>query len=394
LKSERMKIFVLGLPHTKTLDPETTPFLTCAFTNKVWTLCKMMTERGHEVVHLGTGGSKPICTEQVDVVPESSWKKIYGKRKPTDFYDISEDGEKKAYVDLFARNARRAILERSGPDWTSIVCVTWGGCQWRAVEGVNQFAVESGVGYPNASAKYRAYESYAWLHTHLGVNKQLNGDSWYWTVIPLAVDPNLYGPVTSKKCDYALYLGRIIDSKGVGVACQVARHLKIPLKIVGQGDPGPYLGPGVTYQGPVGCEERRMLLRSAKMLFVPTRYVEPFGGVAVDASMSGCPVVSSDWGAFPETVLHGVTGYRCRTLDHFVWAAQNIGRIDPKTCRRWAEDNFGLDRVALMYEEFFRMVLDVNKDASHDGWKTLRPGRRELGWLEKYYPGEPEKPRR
>jgi hypothetical protein len=85
-------------------------------------------------------------------------------------------------------------------------------------------------------------------------------------------------------------------------------------------------------------------------------------------------------------VLHGLTGYRCRSLDHFVWAARNVGEIDPATCRRWAEDNFSLARVALQYEEFFRMVLDVKKDDSHDGWKTLRPGREELGWLEKYYP--------
>jgi hypothetical protein len=383
---EKMKIFVLGLPHTKTLDSRTSPFLTCAFTNKVWTLCKMMTERGHHVVHLGTGGSKPICTEQVDVVPEEAWHKIYGRRKPTDFYDISEDGEKAPYMALFAANARAAILERCGPDWTSIVCVPWGGVQWRAVEGVRQFVVESGIGYPYASAKYRVYESHAWLNFHLGRANMTGGDAWYWPVVPLAVDPSLFGPATDEKSNYALYLGRITESKGVGVACQVARHLGVPLKIVGQGDPGPYLGPGVTYQGPVGCEERRKLLRRARMLLAPTRYVEPFGGVAVDAAMSGCPVISTDWGAFPETVLHGVTGFRCRTLDQFLRAARRIDRIDPAACRRWAEDNFSLARISLMYEEFFRMVLDVRRDDTHDGWNTIHPGDRDLGWLERYYP--------
>jgi hypothetical protein len=385
-RAGRMKIFVLGLPHTKTLDSRTSPFLTCAFTNKVWTLCKMMTERGHDVVHLGTGGSKPICTEQVDVVPEEAWHKIYGSRKPTDFYDISEDGEKAPYMALFAANARKAILERCGSDWSSIVCVPWGGVQWKAVQGLRQFVVESGIGYPEASAQYRVYESYAWLNFHLGKAGMAGGDTWYWPVVPLAVDPSLFGPVTEKKGDYALYLGRILESKGVGIACQVARHLKVPLKIVGQGDPGPFLGPGVTYQGPVGCEERRELLRRAKFMMAPTRYVEPFGGVVVDAAMSGCPVITTDWGAFPENVVHGVTGYRCRTLDQFVEAAGNIGRIAPSACRRWAEDNFSLARISLMYEEFFRMVLDVRKDATHDGWETLLPGRANLAWLEKYYP--------
>lgn len=402
MSSHRQKVFVLGLPHTQTLDPRTTPFLTCAFTNKVWTLCRMLHERGYHVVHLGTGGSAPLCSEQVDVVTREEWANTYGKRKPTDFYDISEDGARKAYVAKFAAAARRAILERCGPDWTSIVCITWGGCQWRAVDGLAQFVVETGVGYPNAAAEYRAYESYAWMNFHLGKDGNSGGDVWYWTVIPLAVDPSLYGPVTTLKRDYFLYLGRILDSKGVRVACQVARELRVPLKIVGQGDPKPYLEPGVTYQGPVGAEERRKLLREARLLLAPTRYVEPFGGVAVDAAMSGCPVITTDWGAFPETVLHGVTGYRCRTLDQFVWAARNIGRVDPRVCREWAEANFGLDRVALMYDEFFQMILDRRKDSlypgsrrlrpagesrlDHEGWYTRRPGRTELGWLEKYYP--------
>jgi glycosyltransferase involved in cell wall biosynthesis len=385
-RPDKMKIFVLGLPHTKTLDPRTSPFLTCAFTTKVWNLCRMMTEQGHEVVHLGTGGSKPICTENVDVVPEGEWRKLYGDRKPTDFYTFSEDGEAKPYYDLFASNAKKAILERASRDWSSIVCITWGGCQWRAVEGVRQLVVESGVGYPKAYAKYRAYESYAWMNMHLGSDQKFGGDEWYWTVVPNAFDPALFGPVTRKKSDYFLYVGRLIDSKGVGVACQVARHLGVTLKLVGQGDPAPYLGSGVTYQGPADAETRRELMRHARAMFVPTRYVEPFGGVAVEAALSGCPTITTDWGVFPETVLHGLTGYRCRTLDHFVWAAKNVGKIDPSTCRKWAEDNFSLQRVATMYEEFFQSVLDLDKREGRDGWNTQRPGRRDLGWLEKYYP--------
>ena len=381
-----MKIFVLGLPHTKTLDPRTSPFTTCAFTTKVWNLCRMMTERGHEVVHLGTEGSKPPCTEHVDVVSDSEWRVLYGERKSTEFYEISEGGKFKPYLDSFGDATREAILDRCGEDWSSIVCITWGGCQWRAVEGVSQFVVESGIGYPHAHARYRVYESHAWMNFHLGRDNKPGGDEWYWAVVPNAFDPSLFGPICRKKDDYFLYIGRIIDSKGVGIACQVARQLGVPLQLVGQGDASPYLGPGVTYQGPAGAEERRELMRHARATFVPTRYVEPFGGVAVEAALSGCPTITTDWGVFPETVLHGLTGYRCRTLDHFVWAARNIGNIDPGTCRRWAEDNFSLERVALSYEEYFQSVLDLRKDDGHDGWATQRPGRRDLAWLERYYP--------
>ncbi len=113
-------------------------------------------------------------------------------------------------------------------------------------------------------------------------------------------------------------------------------------------------------------------------------FLEPFCGSATEAHFSGTPVISTDWGAFAENNLHGITGYRCRTFEQFTWAVQNIDKISPQACRHWAVSNFSMERVSEMYEEFFWSIMNV---ANGNGWYELMPERSHLSWLFKSYPG-------
>lgn len=278
-----MRIFVFGVPHTQTR----TEFNTCAFTMKAWNLCRMMHDRGHEVIHLGVGGSNPVCSKNVEVVPESLWRELYGHPGKNQ-YTIDSGGKYAPLHQMFAENSRKAIMELGGDPYSSIVACTWGGAQQIATfnPDVPQLVVESGIGYRYTFAKYRVFESYAWLHMHWGKDNRFHGDGWYDVVIPNAFDPDMFKPVPpSEKENYFLYLGRLNDDKGIGIAVDITKRLGIPLKIAGQGDPTRFLLPHVEYLGPLGIEERNKVLAKAKCVVAATRYVEPFCGVNVEAQM-------------------------------------------------------------------------------------------------------------
>jgi glycosyltransferase involved in cell wall biosynthesis len=368
-----MRVFVLGLPHTLT----TREFCSCAYTMKVWNLCRMMIDRGHEVIHFGNDGSDPVCSEHVTVATHDAWSAVY-RHPGTDYFDVAVDTpEKQRFHQDFASTLELEIRRRLHGHYDTIICVPWGGPQRDAVLPFAQraFIVESGIGYLHSWADFRVFESYAWLHTTLGREGLVQGQKWYWPVIPNAYDVSMFD-FRVRKDSYFLYLGRLTRDKGVGLAVDIARRVGRRLILAGQGDPSPYLATHVEYVGPVGIEQRRTLLSGAAALLCPTYYIEPFGGVNVEAQLSGTPVIATDFGAFTETVLHGVTGFRCRTMEQFEFAARHVETIDPHACRAWAM-SFSLERVGLMYEEYFRMLFDL----AGDGFYAARPSRRDLDWL-------------
>jgi glycosyltransferase involved in cell wall biosynthesis len=371
-----MRFHILGLPHTVT-SPE---YNACAYTQKVLKFGRMMTDRGHEVIHYGHEDSNLQCTEHVTVITNRDWQQAYGDydwRKNFFKYDIKDH----AYQTFYTNAIREVGLRKKKNDF---ILPFWGsGVRPVCDAHPDMICVEPGIGYAGGHfARWKIFESYAILHAYYGIQSVGTcRQDWYDAVIPNYFDPKDF-TYSDRKDDYFLFLGRVYDGKGVNVAIQVTEKIGAKLVIAGQNPDNRSFPPHVEFVGYADIKKRRQLMSRARAAFVASQYIEPFGGVQIEMLLSGTPTITTDWGSFVENNIHGVTGYRCRTFDQFCWAARNIDKIKSRACRQWAE-NFSLDRVAPMYEEYFQMVLDVH---GQQGWYEPHPERKNLDWLKKDYP--------
>ncbi len=347
-----MRFHLLGLPHTVTSKE----FNACAYTQKVVKFGKMMKARGHEIIHYGHEDSDLICDEHVTVLTNDDFKKSYGSHdwRKTFFKFNTQDH---AYQ-TFYKNAIGEIWKRKQKN--DFLLPFWGsGVRAICDAHPDMIVVEPGIGYAGGHwARWKIFESYAIYHAYCGMqNVGTCKQDWYEVVIPNYFDLEDFD-YSDKKEDYFLYLGRVYDGKGVNVAIQATERAGVKLVIAGQKEEGYNLPPHVEFVGYADVQKRKQLMSKAKASFLASMYIEPFGGVQIENLLSGTPTITTDWGSFVENNLHGITGYRCRTMSDFVQAIHNIDNIKHINCRKWGE-NFSLEKVGEMYEKYFQDVLNV-----------------------------------
>jgi glycosyltransferase involved in cell wall biosynthesis len=352
-----MKLHFIGLPHT-TVDYT---YEWCAYSVKLLNMSKICKMIGYETILYGTSTDGSFTKTIPILTPEEvegwfghiDWNKgTFGGWDPNEkWWQISNER---------AIEAMKIEVEPG-----DVICIIAGRAQEVFIKAFpNNIVLEWAVGYEGViPGTHRCYESEIWRHFIYG-RYGINDGQFYDAVIPNSFDISRM-TFSEEKGDYILYLGRLIPRKGLAIVEEVAKHQRVV--IAGQGD---VVIPGTEYLGVVRGPEKAKLLAEAKALICPTTYIEPFGGVAVEAQLSGTPVICTDFGAFTETVVQGVTGYRCRSLQEFLDATDNVKDLKPSDIAKRARDLYTLEAVAPQWKRWYDQIQTLYGD----GWYT-RSGR-------------------
>jgi len=174
--------------------------------------------------------------------------------------------------------------------------------------------------------------------------------------------PDLPRTAGIRKRNFALTLGRICPEKGTDTALRAAHSAGIPLLIAGEVYPyeahiryfeeqvKPLLGRSTArFLGAVGPRAKHRLLSATQCVLIPSNVAETSSLVAMEAAMSGTPVIAFAMGALAEIVEDGRTGYLVETEAEMANAVKRSGEIDPACCRQVARERFGERRAQAEY---------------------------------------------
>lgn len=190
------------------------------------------------------------------------------------------------------------------------------------------------------------------------------------------IDVSAY-PLQSDNGDYVMTLNRIMPEKGILECIDLADHLGVPLKVVGEDqfvdDPGYVIdvmlrcgqSPNAEYVGAVEQDRKVELLQNARgLVLLPQHpYKEVFGLTAVKAMATGTPVLATDNNGLAEVVETVQDRGTYRDLDVL---AADLERVvegtdsfpEPDALRAGVEAHFSRERMTDSYLERRREALD------------------------------------
>ena len=158
----------------------------------------------------------------------------------------------------------------------------------------------------------------------------------------------------------ALIAGRIAPEKGTAAAIRTAKRAGLEPVVVGEVHDRGYFAreivpllDGVRVFRTLPRDRVFALMSRAAVTLLPVEWEEPFGLVAAEAQLAGCPVVGYERGALSEVVHDGDGGLLVSGGDEdgFAAALQTARSMDRAAIRGQAIERFDFDLMLDAYEE-------------------------------------------
>jgi glycosyltransferase involved in cell wall biosynthesis len=332
-------LHLVALPRTET----TYAFSWCAFTSLCLSFSTMMTRLGYKVILYDGETTDAECAELVTC-------KLDPANNVAHVPDWSP-GAFKFMTDHVIREMRKRI------EPGDLILLSQGWSHQAVMEAFpDNKAVEYAVGYPGIAARFRVFPSTAWRHA---VYARVNGGAVNCmigehldAVIPHYLEQDKF-PAGTGSGGYLAFMARLNQDKGIGIAIELSKRSGLPLKVAGYGTPPEY----GEYLGVLEPHERAELMGDAVAVVSPTLYCEPFGLVPVEAMFCGTPALTTDFGAFPETIPDA---FRCHTMEEFEQALEQAQRADRDMTRRWARARFSTETIGHHYAAYLQRLASAS----------------------------------
>lgn len=157
-----------------------------------------------------------------------------------------------------------------------------------------------------------------------------------------------------------MFVGRLEEDKGVALLARAARRAGVPVRMVGTGPLAAAIKhgfPEIELTGWKPKDEIAELCREARALVMPSRWRETFGLVAIEAAMSGIPVIASRAALITDDLVRLGMGVDCAADDEVALA---------RVMKDLAADDGPVARMSQRGFESARLLAPTPRDWGND----------------------------
>ena len=213
---------------------------------------------------------------------------------------------------------------------------------------------------------HQAYVSISDSYRKLNYPDRIN----YFATVYNGIDVDAFQAAERKPREYLLFVGRLGHDKGTAEAIDIARALKMPLKIAGKIDqsdqdyfdteiqPRMAAYPAAEYVGEVNHEQKRALYSAAKAVVYPINFEEPFGLVMAESMAAGTPVIALERGSVREVIVDKKTGIIGQSTAELIKRYPEIIGIKSEDCVARVRECFSVKHMVDGYEKVYAQLVE------------------------------------